>query len=87
MQVTPSRLPNRWALYSIFVTGIVYGLYLTLSSWVSGYAYKDMPTCCACFRRVAPGRPSVCVRYFVFSLKLGRVCCDESKARTLWGGC
>ena len=33
-KVTPSHLPNRWDLKSIFLTGIVYGLYLTLSSWV-----------------------------------------------------
>ncbi|GAB4823503.1 hypothetical protein N2152v2_010549 [Parachlorella kessleri] len=41
-KVTPSRLPNRWALYSIFVTGIVYGLYLTLSSWVLYYVATHM---------------------------------------------
>ncbi|KDD77131.1 hypothetical protein H632_c12p1 [Helicosporidium sp. ATCC 50920] len=33
-RVVPSRLPNRWNLYSIFTSGIIYGLYLTLSSWV-----------------------------------------------------
>ncbi len=32
-----SRLPNHWALGSIFITGIVYGLYLTLSTWVLFY--------------------------------------------------
>ncbi|RMZ54903.1 hypothetical protein APUTEX25_000420 [Auxenochlorella protothecoides] len=36
-RVTPSRLPNRWNLPSIFTSGIVYGLYLTLSSWVLYY--------------------------------------------------
>lgn len=35
--VTPSRLPNRWNLWSIFVSGAGYGLYLTLSSWVLYY--------------------------------------------------
>ena len=36
-KVVASRLPNHWALKSIFITGIVYGLYLTLSSWVLFY--------------------------------------------------
>ena len=36
-KVVASRLPNHWALKSIFITGIVYGLYLTLSSWVLYY--------------------------------------------------
>ncbi len=31
--VTASRVPNKWDLYSVFISGIVYGLYLTLSSW------------------------------------------------------
>ncbi|EFN55631.1 hypothetical protein CHLNCDRAFT_133797 [Chlorella variabilis] len=35
--VTPSRLPNRWNLNSIFLSGIGYGLYLTLSSWALYY--------------------------------------------------
>ncbi len=35
--VTASRVPNKWNLYSIFISGIVYGLYLTLSSWVYYY--------------------------------------------------
>ncbi|KAL4418761.1 hypothetical protein ABPG77_005772 [Micractinium sp. CCAP 211/92] len=35
--VTPSRLPNRWNLTSIFLDGIGYGLYLTLSSWALFY--------------------------------------------------
>lgn len=32
-RVTPSKLPNSWNLKNIFIMGIVYGLYLTLSSW------------------------------------------------------
>lgn len=32
-RVVPSRVPNKWNLFSIFTTGIVYGLYLALSSW------------------------------------------------------
>lgn len=36
-KVTPSHLPNKWDLRSIFLSGIVYGLYLTLSSWVLFY--------------------------------------------------
>ena len=36
-KVTPSRLPNRWNLSSIFISGMVYGLYLTLSTWVLFY--------------------------------------------------
>lgn len=32
-RVTPSRLPNSWNLHNIFIMGIVYGLYLTISSW------------------------------------------------------
>jgi len=41
-KVTPSHVPNRWNLFSIFVTGIVYGLYLTLSSWVFFYVLTHM---------------------------------------------
>ncbi|KAK9829684.1 hypothetical protein WJX72_007324 [[Myrmecia] bisecta] len=36
-RVVPSRLPNSWNLRSIFISGIVYGLYLTLSSWTLYY--------------------------------------------------
>mmetsp|Transcript_11130 Transcript_11130/g.33371 ORF Transcript_11130/g.33371 Transcript_11130/m.33371 type:complete len:1061 (-) Transcript_11130:545-3727(-) len=36
-KVVASRLPNHWALPSIFIVGIVYGLYLTLSTWVLYY--------------------------------------------------
>lgn len=32
--VTPSPTPNSWRLRDIFAVGIIYGLYLTLSSWV-----------------------------------------------------
>lgn len=32
-RVVPSRSPNSWNLRDIFLMGIVYGLYLTLSSW------------------------------------------------------
>jgi H+-transporting ATPase len=32
-RVTPSPVPNMWCLPNIFATGIVYGLYLTLSTW------------------------------------------------------
>ncbi|KAJ9508211.1 hypothetical protein QJQ45_021608 [Haematococcus lacustris] len=32
-RVIPSRLPNSWNLNNIFLMGIVYGLFLTLSSW------------------------------------------------------
>jgi len=31
--VTPSQLPNSWKLQNIFICGIVYGVYLSLSSW------------------------------------------------------
>jgi len=41
-RVTPSHVPNRWNLYSIFITGMVYGLYLTLSSWVFFYLMTHM---------------------------------------------
>lgn len=33
-RVVPSKLPNAWNLKNIFIMGIVYGLYLTLTSWV-----------------------------------------------------
>ncbi|KAF8059373.1 PMA1 [Scenedesmus sp. PABB004] len=33
-RVTPSPTPNSWRLRDIFAVGIVYGLYLTLSTWV-----------------------------------------------------
>ncbi|CAK0787749.1 hypothetical protein CVIRNUC_010971 [Coccomyxa viridis] len=33
-RVVASPVPNHWDLRSIFIVGIVYGLYLTLSSWV-----------------------------------------------------
>eukprot|EP00882_Tetradesmus_deserticola_P005625 GHRQ01005921.1.p1 GENE.GHRQ01005921.1~~GHRQ01005921.1.p1 ORF type:complete len:1073 (+),score=431.52 GHRQ01005921.1:381-3599(+) len=33
-RVTPSPIPNSWRLRNIFLVGIVYGLYLTLSTWV-----------------------------------------------------
>lgn len=33
-RVTPSPIPNAWRLRDIFIVGIVYGLYLTLSTWV-----------------------------------------------------
>jgi len=36
-KVTASRMPNVWNLRNIFISGIVYGLYLTLSSWVLFY--------------------------------------------------
>ena len=32
-RVTPSQLPNSWKLQNIFISGIVYGVYLSLSSW------------------------------------------------------
>jgi hypothetical protein len=32
-RVTPSPAPNSWRLRNIFAVGIVYGLYLTVSSW------------------------------------------------------
>ena len=32
-----SNLPNSWNLPNIFIAGIAYGLYLTLSSWVLFY--------------------------------------------------
>ncbi|KXZ46961.1 hypothetical protein GPECTOR_39g455 [Gonium pectorale] len=32
-RVEPSRQPNAWNLKNIFIMGIVYGLYLTLSTW------------------------------------------------------
>jgi H+-transporting ATPase len=35
-------VPNRWNLYSIFVSGMAYGLYLTLSSWVLFYVATHM---------------------------------------------
>ena len=36
-KVVASNLPNSWNLKNIFIAGIVYGLYLTLSSWVLFY--------------------------------------------------
>ncbi|KAK9798585.1 hypothetical protein WJX73_003965 [Symbiochloris irregularis] len=36
-RVLPSELPNSWKLFNIFTTGIVYGIYLSLSSWVLFY--------------------------------------------------
>jgi H+-transporting ATPase len=33
-RVTPSPTPNCWRLRDVFIIGIVYGLYLTLSTWV-----------------------------------------------------
>lgn len=36
-KVVASRLPNHWDLKGIFIVGIVYGLYLTLSTWVLYY--------------------------------------------------
>ncbi|KAK9868410.1 hypothetical protein WJX84_005277 [Apatococcus fuscideae] len=32
-RVTPSRTPNTWNLTNIFITGIIYGVFLSLSSW------------------------------------------------------
>eukprot|EP01134_Creolimax_fragrantissima_P006885 CFRG6885T1 len=36
-RVSPSRNPDAWFLRSIFIYGLVYGLYLTLSSWALFY--------------------------------------------------
>ena len=36
-KVTASKLPNSWNLNNIFIVGIVYGLYLTFSSWLLFY--------------------------------------------------
>lgn len=33
-RVTPSPTPNCWRLRNIFLVGIIYGLYLTLTTWV-----------------------------------------------------
>ena len=33
-KVVASQTPNSWNLKNIFIMGIIYGLYLTLSSWV-----------------------------------------------------
>lgn len=32
-----SKLPNTWNLRNIFIVGIIYGLYLTFSSWLLFY--------------------------------------------------
>ncbi len=32
-RVVASPTPNSWNLKAIFISGIVYGLYLTISSW------------------------------------------------------
>lgn len=32
-RVTPSQLPNSWKLQNIFIAGMVYGVYLSMSSW------------------------------------------------------
>ncbi|WIA14716.1 hypothetical protein OEZ85_003206 [Tetradesmus obliquus] len=40
--VTPSPLPNSWQLKHIFIVGIVYGLYLTLSTWVLYHVASKM---------------------------------------------
>jgi H+-transporting ATPase len=44
-RVTASTLPNSWDLKNIFISGIVYGLYLTLSSWVYFFVitHTDFP--------------------------------------------
>lgn len=34
LQVTPSPIPNSWRLRDVFIVTIVYGLYLTLSTWL-----------------------------------------------------
>ncbi len=36
-RVVASPTPNSWNLKAIFITGIVYGLYLTISSWALYY--------------------------------------------------
>ena len=40
-RVLPSRLPNAWNLNSIFISGAVFGGYLTLSSWVPSFTRSD----------------------------------------------
>jgi len=37
-RVVSSPTPNSWNLRAIFISGIVYGLYLTLSSWTLFFA-------------------------------------------------
>ncbi|KAK9905489.1 hypothetical protein WJX75_000844 [Coccomyxa subellipsoidea] len=41
-RVVSSPVPNTWNLRNIFTVGIVYGLYLTLSSWVLYYVATHM---------------------------------------------
>lgn len=36
-RVTPSQLPNSWKLQNIFISGAIYGVYLSLSSWALWY--------------------------------------------------
>eukprot|EP00121_Abeoforma_whisleri_P008759 Awhi_evm2s8044 len=36
-RVSPSKNPDAWFLQQIFIAGLIYGLYLTLSSWVLFY--------------------------------------------------
>ncbi|KAK9838144.1 hypothetical protein WJX81_003766 [Elliptochloris bilobata] len=41
-RVVASRMPNSWHLGAIFGQGIVYGLYLTLSTWILYYVATKM---------------------------------------------
>eukprot|EP01134_Creolimax_fragrantissima_P008142 CFRG8142T1 len=36
-RVTPNQSPDAWFLSKLFIAGLIYGLYLTLSSWVLFY--------------------------------------------------
>ncbi len=56
-RVEASATPDQWNLAGIFTTGIVYGLYLTLSTWALyftathtqvAYVQASLPALCRC---------------------------------------
>ena len=64
-RVTPSQLPNKWKLSNIFITGMVYGVYLALSSWVLWCAFltDQYDISYICWRHSHHEVP-VCLSYF-----------------------
>lgn len=48
-RVVASPMPNTWNLKAIFISGIVYGLYLTASTWALFFtAAKTQVGCLTC---------------------------------------
>ena len=56
-RVEASATPDQWNLAGIFTTGIVYGLYLTLSTWAQyftathtqvAHVQASLPALCRC---------------------------------------